>query len=234
VIGGGVGEPFAGVSREVPKMRNQSAQGSGGEFLSVHALLAPPLRRGPLWRRTTLDCEALAGRLRWRVAKVYVDNDLSAWTGKRRPDYEQMLSDIRAGKVDAVIVWHEDRLTRLPRELEEFADTCLKAGVAQGGRPNGGRRPYGYEGAVHDAHGAILNRDRAYKAIVPTEAERIREAAERVLAGESVRSVAKDWNEQEVPTPNGGELWNQGNLKRGCRTPRDWRAPRPCAPRPTA
>jgi DNA invertase Pin-like site-specific DNA recombinase len=25
-----------------------------------------------------------------------------------------MLSDIRAGKVDAVIVWHEDRLTRLP------------------------------------------------------------------------------------------------------------------------
>jgi predicted site-specific integrase-resolvase len=79
--------------------------------------------------RQRQDCEALAGRLGWQVAKVYVDNDLSAWTGKRRPDYQQMLADIRAGKVDAVIVWHEDRLTRLPRELEEFADTCLKAGV---------------------------------------------------------------------------------------------------------
>jgi DNA invertase Pin-like site-specific DNA recombinase len=212
------------------------------------------------------DCEALAGRLGWQVAKVYVDNDLSAWTGKRRPDYQQMLADIRAGKVDAVIVWHEDRLTRLPRELEEFADTCLKAGVhrlvscygdtdlsnsddmltlrikgavaknqsdaasrrlrrkhlelAQGGRPNGGRRPYGYEGAVHDAHGAIINRDRAYKALVPAEATRIREAAERVLAGESVRSVAKEWNEQEVPTPHGGELWSQGNLKRILVSPR--------------
>jgi site-specific DNA recombinase len=212
------------------------------------------------------DCEALAGRLGWQVAKTYVDNDLSAWSGKRRPDYQQMLDDIRAGKVDAVIVWHEDRLTRLPRELEEFADTCLKAGVhrlvscygdtdlsnsddmltlrikgavaknqsdaasrrlrrkhlelAQSGRPNGGRRPYGYEGAVHDAHGQIINRDRAYKAVVPAEAERIKEAAERVLAGESMRSVAKDWNEQEVPTSNGGGLWNQGNLKRILVSPR--------------
>ncbi len=75
------------------------------------------------------DCHALADRLGWQVYDTYVDNDLSAWTGKRRPSYERMLADIRSGKVDAVIVWHEDRLTRLPRELEEFADACLKAGV---------------------------------------------------------------------------------------------------------
>src|SRR6266568_998005 len=75
------------------------------------------------------DCLALADRLGWQVCETYVDNDLSAWTGKPRPDYRRMLADIRAGKVDAVIVWHEDRLTRLPRVLEEFADACLKAGV---------------------------------------------------------------------------------------------------------
>ena len=212
------------------------------------------------------DCLALADRLGWQVCETYVDNDLSAWTGKPRPDYRRMLADIRAGKVDAVIVWHEDRLTRLPRELEEFADACLKAGVhrlvscygdtdlsnsddmltlrikgavaknqsdaasrrlrrkhlelAQDGRPNGGRRPYGYEGAVHDAHGQIINRDRAYKAVVPAEAARIREAAERVLAGESVRSVTLDWNDKDVPTPHGGELWSQGNLKRILVSPR--------------
>ncbi len=55
------------------------------------------------------DCAALAGRLGWRVYDTYVDNDLSAWTGKRRPDYQRMLSDIRAGKVDAVTVWHAMR-----------------------------------------------------------------------------------------------------------------------------
>jgi hypothetical protein len=75
------------------------------------------------------DCQALADWLGWQVHGTYVDNDLSAWTGKRRPDYQRMLADIRAGKIDAVVVWHEDRLTRLPRELEEFADACLKAGV---------------------------------------------------------------------------------------------------------
>lgn len=202
--------------------------------------------------RQRADCQALAERLGWQVHRVYVDNDLSAWSGKRRPDYQQMLHDIHAGKVDAVIVWHEDRLTRLPRELEEFADVCLKAGVhrlvscygdtdlsnsddmltlrikgavaknqsdaasrrlrrkhmelAQSGRPNGGRRPYGYESTIRDAHGHVVNRDRAYTAIVPAEAARIREAAERVLAGEPVRSVAKDWNDNNVPTPHGGEL----------------------------
>ncbi len=212
------------------------------------------------------DCHALAERLGWQVAETYVDNDLSAWTGRPRPDYQRMLADIRAGKVDAVIVWHEDRLTRIPAELEEFAAACLKAGVnrlvscygdtdlsndddmmtlrikgavarnqsdaasrrtrrghlklAKDGRPNGGRRPYGYQGAVHDKDGVIVNRDRAYKAIVPAEAERIREAAERVLAGESLRSVAKDWNEQEVPTPHGGQVWTQSNLKRILVSPR--------------
>jgi len=66
----------------------------------------------------------------------------------------------------------------------------------------------------------IVNRDRAYTAVVPAEAARIREAAERVLAGESARLIAKDWNEREVPTPHGGELWNQGNLKRILISPR--------------
>jgi DNA invertase Pin-like site-specific DNA recombinase len=59
--------------------------------------------------RQRQDCEALAARLGWQVADTYVDNDLGAWTGKRRPSYQRMLTDIRVGRVDAVIVWHEAR-----------------------------------------------------------------------------------------------------------------------------
>jgi hypothetical protein len=40
-----------------------------------------------------------------------------------------MLQAIRDGRVDGVIVWHLDRLTRHPRELEEFFETCDGAGV---------------------------------------------------------------------------------------------------------
>ena len=40
-----------------------------------------------------------------------------------------MLEAIREGEADAVLVWHMDRLHRRPIELEEFADTCTRAGV---------------------------------------------------------------------------------------------------------
>ncbi len=44
------------------------------------------------------DCERLAERKGWRVAERYVDDDVSAWSGKRRPEYERMLDDLRGGR----------------------------------------------------------------------------------------------------------------------------------------
>jgi len=40
-----------------------------------------------------------------------------------------MLADLRDGHVDAVAVWHVDRLHRHPRELEEFMELCGSVGV---------------------------------------------------------------------------------------------------------
>ena len=44
------------------------------------------------------DCRALAQRLGWAVVEVYCDNDLSAFTGKRRPDYERCRPTSRPGR----------------------------------------------------------------------------------------------------------------------------------------
>ena len=44
------------------------------------------------------ECRELADRLGWTVVEVYCDNDLSAYSGKRRPQYEQLLSDIESGE----------------------------------------------------------------------------------------------------------------------------------------
>jgi site-specific DNA recombinase len=71
-------------------------------------------------QRQEQDCRELAARLGLDVTGVYVDNDLSASNGKRRPEYERLLTDMRAGLVDVVLVWHTDRLHRRPVELEEF------------------------------------------------------------------------------------------------------------------
>lgn len=66
----------------------------------------------------------------WVVAEEYIDNDISAYRGKARPAYKRMLEDILAGQRDAVIVYHMDRLTRRPIELEEFTQIADRAGLA--------------------------------------------------------------------------------------------------------
>ena len=60
---------------------------------------------------------------------MYCDNDLSAYSGRRRPDYERMLTDIEAGVITAVIAWHPDRLHRRMAELERYISVCDKHGV---------------------------------------------------------------------------------------------------------
>ncbi len=60
---------------------------------------------------------------------MYVDDDRSAYSGKPRPEYRRMLADIADGAIDAVVVWHLDRLHRQPRELEEFFEVCDAVGL---------------------------------------------------------------------------------------------------------
>ncbi|WJL95872.1 recombinase family protein [Microbacterium sp. ET2] len=64
------------------------------------------------------ECAALADTKGVEVIDTLVDNDLSATTGKRRPGFERVLEMIRAGRIDTIVVWHTDRLYRLPRDLE--------------------------------------------------------------------------------------------------------------------
>ncbi len=78
------------------------------------------------------DCEAYAARRGWHVADTYIDNDVSASSGKRRPAYERLLADVEVGKVDAVVVWALDRLHRRPAELERFIDLADRHGLALG------------------------------------------------------------------------------------------------------
>lgn len=77
-------------------------------------------------------CRAQCGKNGWTVIEPpYVDNDVSAANPrKRRPQYERMLADIRDGKVDAVVVWQDDRLHRQPRELESFVAACDEVGLS--------------------------------------------------------------------------------------------------------
>jgi DNA invertase Pin-like site-specific DNA recombinase len=65
---------------------------------------------------------ALCERLGWRVERVFVDNDLSAYHHKRRPDFEELLAWAQDGHIRAIAAWDADRLTRQPRENEDLID----------------------------------------------------------------------------------------------------------------
>lgn len=80
-------------------------------------------------RRQERDARELVERKGWTVAEVFIDDDVSAWTGRKRPAYERMLKAIEAGQITAVAVYDLDRLHRQPRDLERFFDVCDRAGV---------------------------------------------------------------------------------------------------------
>lgn len=91
----------------------------------------------------------------------------------------------------------DNKSLRLRRKADE---TAMKGRVS-----GGGARPYGFEV------------DRV--TVVAAEAAVIREAAARVLAGESVRSVAGDLNDRGFTTSTGG-LWTAGTVSRMLRSAR--------------
>jgi site-specific DNA recombinase len=204
-------------------------------------------------KRQQSDCAELAERLGWQIVETYTDNDISAYAGAHRPGYEKMCADLDAGKAQALIAWHTDRLHRRPVELESFIDLCdrraiqvqtVKAGTvdlstpsgkmvarmlgaaarhevehsierqkrakeqaALDGKYRGGRRAFGYE-----ADGVTAR---------PDEAAAIRKAADNVLAGVSLRQIARDWNAAGLRTSFGGNGFSSREIRRILLRPRN-------------
>lgn len=168
------------------------------------------------------DCEAIAAERGWQVVDIYVDQSISATDASvTRPAYDRLVRDVDAGLIDAVICWDLDRLTRQPRQLEDWIDRAeqrhlilvtangdadlttdggkmyarMKAVVgraeverksarqrraqrqrAEMGRPPAGVRPMGY---------------RLDGVVIEDEAVVVRGIAAAVLAGSSLRDIAR-------------------------------------------
>jgi site-specific DNA recombinase len=202
--------------------------------------------------RQVPPCRALCERNGWTVVEpVYEDNDLSAFSGKRRPGYEQLLADTKAGRINVIVTWHADRLTRQPIENEGLIELAERHGIqlatvtgehdlatpsgrlhfrmlgsiaryesehraerlrlkfqeqARAGRPKGGGlRPFGFQPdklTVNEPEAALL-----------------RDAAERLLVGEGLHAVLRDWWAHGIVTP-AGNRWSSTSLRRALLAPR--------------
>lgn len=85
----------------------------------------------------------------------------------------------------------------------------------------GGSRPFGFEGAVKAENGQVLNSGSVGVEHNPTEAALIREAARRLLNGESCTEIVTEWMSRNPPVhgPN-GSLMTVTGLRKVLNSPR--------------
>ncbi len=208
------------------------------------------------------DCLKIAARLGWTVVDEYIDNDqsISKFARKKRgahSEYARLLSDIESRRLEAVVVWMDDRFQRELAELEAFFKVCEKVGLTRmasaggeldisnpdqrmtlrirvaiaaaevekqsarlrrrnqqaaekGEKHFGGQRPFG---------DAWKGKQAVSEQQATQERELIREAARRVIAGDSLRGIVLDWEKRGITTPN-GSVWRNVNLRRCLLSPR--------------
>lgn len=76
------------------------------------------------------DCEKIAAGRGWTVVQEYVDQSKSATDKtKKRPAYDRMVSDYAQGRFAAIICYDLDRLTRQPRQLEDWIEAAEDRGL---------------------------------------------------------------------------------------------------------
>ncbi|KLU10620.1 recombinase family protein [Kocuria sp. SM24M-10] len=203
--------------------------------------------------RQAEDCRALAERLGWDVVQTFTDNDISAYSGRRRPAYEDMLALLDTGAVHGVLCWHTDRLHRSPVELERYiavmerhgvATHTVKAGELDLSTPSGRMvaRMLGATARYESEHKAERIKRAMHQgaqagkwlggvvpfgwtidgtpAIHDAEAEEVRAAVRAVLAGRSLGSIIKDWNDRGITTRT-GRRWSYATLRQLLIRPRN-------------
>lgn len=80
--------------------------------------------------RQQQDCERIVRERGWMLAETYTDNSISAYSKtKVRPAYDRMVNDFTAGRFSALVCWDLDRLTRQPRQLEDWIDAAQDRGL---------------------------------------------------------------------------------------------------------
>ncbi len=97
---------------------------AGQSVVLVRAGLYARLSKDPDGKKTNIEgqlrrCQELADEHGWTVVGSYIDRDkTAAGRDPDRPNYDRMVTDLRSGRINAVVALDQDRLVREPYELE--------------------------------------------------------------------------------------------------------------------
>ncbi len=90
-----------------------------------------PKKRGRSVADQMTDNRRLCTERGWQIVDEYIDLDRSASRHARkvREDYERLIRDIQARKIDVVVAWEASRLQRDTSAYMRLRDECVEAGV---------------------------------------------------------------------------------------------------------
>lgn len=205
---------------------------------------APP-RRAALYLRISLDatgerlaidrqrelCREIVERRGWTLVGEFVDNSISASDARKvRPGYDALVTAYAEGQFDALVCYDMDRLTRQPRQMEDWLDAAVDHGLAlvkangeadlttDAGRTFVRVRMAFARGEVERK--SARQRDAAFQRAqkgrpplgvrltgyspkgetVPAEAEIVRRVFALFYNGESLKSIARTLTDEAAPT----------------------------------
>jgi site-specific DNA recombinase len=221
-------------------------------------------RRAAVYLRVSLDatgeglavdrqreaCLSIVAARGWQLVDEYVDNSISATDAKKnRPGYNRLTADLEAGRFDALVCYDLDRLTRQPRQLEDWIDAADRdalALVTANGEADlttdAGRLFARIKLAVARSEverKSVRQRDAAKQRselgrpplgvrltgytpqgdLVPDEAEAVRQMFDRLANGEPLRAIARTLTEAGVTTRR-GRPWHPSTIRTILTNPR--------------
>lgn len=221
-------------------------------------------RRAAVYLRVSLDatgeglavdrqrelCLSIVATRGWELVDEYVDNSISATDAKKaRPGYNRLTADLDAGRFDALVCYDLDRLTRQPRQLEDWIDAADRGALAlvtANGEADlttdSGRLFARIKLAVARSEverKSVRQRDAAKQRselgrpplgvrltgytpqgdLVPDEAEVVRQMFDRFAVGEPLRAIARTLTEAGVTTRR-GRPWHPSTIRTILTNPR--------------
>ena len=195
-------------------------------------------------------CDEIARQRGWRVVGEYVDNSISASDArKNRPGYDALVRAYEAGEFDALVCYDMDRLTRQPRQMEDWIDAAEQRGLdlvtANGEcdlQTDAGQTFARVRMAF--ARGEVKRKSARQKAaakqradlgrpplgvrptgyttkgeVVPDEAELVRRIFKMFHSGESLRGIARTLTAEGL-TSRSGSPWNPSTVRDVLTNPR--------------
>lgn len=187
-------------------------------------------------------CREIVTQRGWNLVEEYVDESISAFSKTaKRPGYDKLVEDYKANRFTAIVCYDLDRLTRQPRQLEDWIDAAeekrlqlvtangeadlshdggrmyarIKASVARAeSERKGARQKVAAEQRARRGKLPLGTRITGYTSrgeVLEEEAALVRRVYKDFLSGESLRRIAINLTSEGVATRRGGK-WSPSSV----------------------